>query len=189
MLAEVPRNQNFDMRIYSDGGSFYEAMTIHSLIAERKSRVHAIVDGLAASAASLILQAAGKRSMAKHSSQMIHEVHAHMHDSVSVRDLRKIADQMDGTNKELVDIYSRNWKGSKSDLLSALDAETWLSAEESVATGLADDVVDGPSIAARVNVKMFKYQNIPENVVKAEIPFVPPWVSEMSKKLEAVLAK
>lgn len=187
-LSEIPKKQPFEVRIFSDGGSFDEAMAMHSLLSQRAGKTHGIVDGLAASAASLLLQATSRRSMAEHSRQMIHEVHGMIRASLRAGEFRELADQMDATNKELVSIYSKKWKGSDKDLLSALGKDTWYNAAESVAAGLADDVVQGPAIAARVNTEFFNYNDIPEGVIQAKGPFLPPWVSEMGERLEKALA-
>ncbi len=188
-LAEIPMNRSFQMRIFSDGGSFDQAMAMHSLISQRGKKVHGIVDGLAASAASLLLQATGRRSMVEHSRQMMHEVHASLGDdqSFDAKTLRSFADQMDSTNDTLVSIYSKNWKGSEAELRQALADETWMSAADSVKCGMADDVVAGARIAARVNSNLFNYRNVPEDVILAPGPFVPPWVGAMHDKLTAVM--
>jgi ATP-dependent protease ClpP protease subunit len=187
-LNEIPKSQRFEIRIFSDGGSFDEAMAMHSLITQRGDKSHGIVDGLAASAASLLLQATGRRSMAKHSRQMIHEVHGSIRGSFRSAEFREIADQMDATNQELISIYAKNWRGSDEDLRAALSKDTWLNAEQSVQLGLADEVIEGAKIAARVNTDLFNYKNVPDDVILAPGPFVPPWVDERMKKLEAVLA-
>lgn len=183
-LAEIPRTSKFEVRIFSDGGSFDTAMAIHSHLAARRDKTHGIVDGLAASAGSLLLQATGRRSMAKHSRQMIHEVHGSIRGSLRAREFRAIADQMDATNRELVSIYSRQWKGSEEDLLTALADDTWLSADQSVEVGLADDVIDGPSIAARVNSDLFTYDNVPADVILAGGAYETQWAAELEQVLE-----
>ena len=90
-LAEIPKNKSFDLRIYSDGGSFDEAMAMHAHIAGRRTKVRGIVDGLAASAASLLLQATGDRVMSMHSRQMIHQVHAQMRGFMTADQFRQAA--------------------------------------------------------------------------------------------------
>ncbi len=186
-LMQIPKSQEFNLRIFSDGGSFDEAMSMHSLISQRGNKSHGIVDGMAASAASLLLQATSDRSMAKHSRQMIHQVHGSPNGSFTADDFRGFADQMDATNKTLVAIYMKNWKGTESELMAALSKDTFLSAEQSVAVGLSDRVVEGLAIAARINTKLFKYNNVPDDVIQADGPFVPPWFDEMEKQLEECL--
>jgi ATP-dependent Clp protease protease subunit len=186
-LSEIPKTQKFNIRFFTDGGSFDEAMAMHSLISQRGNKSHGIVDGLAASAGSLLLQATGKRSMAMHSRQMIHQVHGSARGSFTAKDFREMADQMESTNKELVAIYSKNWKGTQAELMDALSKDTWMNAQESVDSGLADNVVEGLAIAARVNTDLFNYNNVPDDVILAQGPFVPPWIDEMEKRLEEVL--
>ncbi len=186
-LAEIPKNQAFQLRIFSDGGSFDQAMAMHSLISQRGNKSQGIVDGLAASAASLLLQATGRRSMAAHSRQMMHEVHGQVRNSLSANEFRDIATQMDATNATLVAIYMKNWKGTEAELRDALAAETWLNATDAVKCGMADEVVEGTQIAARINTDLFNYKNVPDDVILAHGPFMPPWFEQMEKQLEECL--
>jgi len=184
-LSEIPVRQNFDVRIYSDGGSFDEAMAIHSLLSSRAKKTHAIVDGLAASAASLLLQSSGERTMAQHSRQMIHQAHGRTTNFMAASEFRAAADQLDAINREITSIYAKRWKGSVEDLDAALGKDTWLDAEESVASGLADNVGDSMAIAARVNQDIFAYANVPDDVILASGPYIPPWKAQMHEKYAA----
>lgn len=189
-LKEIGAKNDFDMHIYSDGGDFYEAMAIKSLLNQHKGKKFAIVDGLAASAASVLFQTGSVRTMAKNSRQMIHEAHGRIGSFMKAREFREAAEQLDALNNEVLSIYSDRWKGSKADLQAALMKDTWLSAEESVNVGLADRIGESMAIAARVNADVFNYANVPEDVEVTSAPGVPefnyPQKTAMQAKLEAL---
>ncbi len=163
-LAQIPSKENIDVHIHSDGGSFFDGLAMHSQLAQRQGKVNVIVDGLAASAASIVAMAGDTITMAKHSWMMIHEANGHM--SGRAADFRAAADRLDATNSEIVSIYSKRFKGTDEEMRAALDAETWLDCEACCECGLADCVGDGMSIAACVD-RSFGYKKTPEILAKA----------------------
>lgn len=168
-LAKIPAKTPVTLHIHSDGGSFFDGVAIHSQLRQRAGGVHVVVDGLAASAASLIAMAGKSITMAKHSWMMIHEARAGSFGRAS--DFRAIAERLDATNSEIVSIYSGRWKGTEEELRSALDAETWLSADDAVAAGLADYVGDSLAIAARLDESKFTFKNAPQALFDPKTQF------------------
>jgi ATP-dependent protease ClpP protease subunit len=164
-VAAIPSKTPIDVHIHSDGGSFFDGVAMHSQLRQRTGEVNVIVDGIAASAASLVAMAGKTITMAKHSWMMIHEANGALHGRAS--DFRAAAERLEATNREIVSIYAGRWKGTEDELRAALDAETWLNAEQSVAIGLADSVSDSVAIAACVNANM-KFKNVPKALVKHE---------------------
>lgn len=173
MLGEVGPKTDVDIHIYSDGGDFFEAMAIKSLLAQHRGKKFAIVDGLAASAASLIFQAATVRTMAKNARQMIHEARGYTDKFMTAAQYREVANEIESLNKEIFSIYSDRWKGSPEDLKTALSKDTWLSDQDSVRLGLADKVGDMVAIAAKVDGTRFQYANVPDDVEVADKPELP----------------
>lgn len=161
-LAQIPAKEAINLHIHSDGGSFFDGVAIHSQLKQRAGAVHVVVDGLAASAASLVAMAGKTITMAKHSWLMIHEAHGAMHGRAA--DFRAAADRLDATNAEIASIYASRWKGSPEELTAAITAETWLDADNSVAMGLADSVGESLSIAACVNPEL-KYKCVPKSLL------------------------
>lgn len=162
-LAEIPKGQEFDLHIHSEGGSFWDGVTIHNQLSQRKGKVAVVVDGLAASAASLIAMAGSTIEMPRHSWMMIHEVQSIAMGRAS--DFREVADRMDVLNDEIVSIYANRWKDDEDALRTALNAETWLTAEAAFEAGLTDSVTDAMAEAARFDPAKFKFANVPKEVL------------------------
>lgn len=164
-LAQIPSKKPINVHIHSEGGDFFEGLAMRSQLAQRTGAVSVIVDGLAASAASLVAMGGKTITMAKHSWMMIHEARATMR-GVTSNEMRSYADRMDATNSEIVSIYAGRWKGNEKELRTALDVETWLSADDTVKMGLADAISDSLSIAACVSPVM-AFKHVPKDLATA----------------------
>jgi len=97
------------------------------------------VEGLAASAASVIAMAGSKTTMLRGAMMMIHQPSALATGEAS--ELRKTADVLDQISASLVSIYMAKTGKSAEELQAMLDAETWMSAQEAVDQGFADEVL------------------------------------------------
>jgi len=135
------------VHINSQGGSFFEGITIHNYLRTVKAKVVVRIDGVAASSASIIAMAGDRIEMPENAMLFIHNPW-----TVAIGDanaMRKSADDLDQMRDSAASTYMRRAgdKMDKKELVRMLDDETWLSAEQSVDFGLAD-VVDEPVRAA-----------------------------------------
>ncbi|MEK5498591.1 head maturation protease, ClpP-related [Bacillus sp. FSL M8-0077] len=154
--------QTLNIYINSPGGSVFEGNSIYNIIKRHKAHVNVHIDGVAASIASVIAMAGDTIFMPKNAMMMIHNPWVMTAGNAS--ELRKQADDMDRIRESLVEAYlsKANGKIERSNLIELLDAETWLTATECVAYGLADVVEETQTMAACADTKLFaKYQNTP----------------------------
>jgi ATP-dependent Clp protease protease subunit len=135
------------VRINSPGGQFFEGITIHNFLRTLKAKVNVRIDGVAASAASVVAMAGDRVEMPQNAMMFIHN--PWMFAAGDARTMRKAADDLDQMAQSAIGTYLRKSgeKLARGELIKMLDAETWLSAEDSVKFGLAD-VVDEPVRAA-----------------------------------------
>ncbi|MDQ1206198.1 head maturation protease, ClpP-related [Microbacterium sp. SORGH_AS_0862] len=122
------------LRINSPGGEVWEAVAILNMLSAHKANVVAVVDGLAASAASFIAAGCDETVMSPGSQMMIHS--PHMIAWGNAVKLRKHAAFLDKLEESCIEIYTA--KAGEQDWRSLLAEETWLSAADAVALGLAD---------------------------------------------------
>lgn len=127
-----------DVHLNSPGGDYFEAVAIHSVLTSHAADVHVYVDGIAASAASVIAMAGLTNTMAQGAQMMIH-------DPVTVTigradEMRAAADLLDKCADDIAGFYARKAGGEAADWRPAMQAETWYTADEAVAAGLADAV-------------------------------------------------
>jgi ATP-dependent Clp protease, protease subunit len=140
------------VRINSGGGDVFAGLAIHNMLKRHKAKVTVYVDGLAASIASIIAMAGDKVVMPKGSMMMVHNPWTSVWGG-DAEDFRHTADVLDKIRDSLVDVYAEKTKLDKEEIKALLDAETWLTAEDAVAKGFADEIESTMSIAASIRGK------------------------------------
>ncbi|MDO8313061.1 MAG: Clp protease ClpP [Sideroxyarcus sp.] len=148
------------VRINSPGGNFIDGNAIYNNLRSLKAKVITRVDGVAASAASIIAMAGDRIEMPANAMLFIHNPWTIVGGDANT--MRKAADDLDQMKSNALGTYMRKAgdKIGRSELAVMLDAETWLSAEESVKYGLAD-VVDEPVRASALAKFDFAALGIP----------------------------
>lgn len=124
------------LRINSPGGEVFEGVSILNMLRAHKAKVTAVVDGRAASAASVIAAGCDECVMSPGTQMMIHSPSVIAWGNATV--LRKQATILDGIEKSIVEIYTA--KAGEKDWASLLAEETWMTATAAVEEGLADRV-------------------------------------------------
>jgi ATP-dependent protease ClpP protease subunit len=127
-----------EVHINSGGGVVWDGIAIASAIRGHKGRVTTVVDGLAASVASVIAQAGAERVMTPGSMLMIHDAYSALEGNAA--EMGKMAQTLDQVSDNLAGEYASRAGGSQSGWRDRMRAETWYTAEEAVAAGLADRV-------------------------------------------------
>lgn len=132
--------ETIELHINSPGGSVYDGVAIMNALRQHTAKVVTVVDGLAASAAGFIaVGASDELVMAENSELMIHEAWGVSVGSAA--DMRTAAEDLDRVSANIASIYARKAGGTAEDWRTVMEAETWYSAAETVAAGLADRVL------------------------------------------------
>lgn len=141
-LAEHADAKQINIYINSYGGSVFEGTAIFSQLKRHPAQKTAYIDGFACSIASVIAMAADKVVMPKNAMMMIHN--AWMVAMGNSSELRKAADDLEQINKGNRQAYlmKAGDKLTEEKLIELLDAETWLTAEDCVELGLADEYAE-----------------------------------------------
>lgn len=128
------------LRINSPGGEVFEGVAILNMLRAHRASVTAVVDGLAASAASVIAAGCDETVMSPGTQMMIHSPWTITWGNAT--ELRKDADRLDGIEASIIEIYVE--KAGEKDWAALLAEETWMTAAETVESGLADRVATIP---------------------------------------------
>ncbi|OYW64663.1 MAG: hypothetical protein B7Z40_13510 [Bosea sp. 12-68-7] len=139
------------VRINSGGGIAADGVTIHSLLAQR-GEVTTIVDGTAASAASIIVMAGGVRRMRAGATLMIHDLATITWGNAA--DHQHSAVVLDKLSEQYAAIYARVAAAEPESMRALMKAETWFTGAEAVAAGLATEA----DAAAAVTAAAFDYR-------------------------------
>lgn len=130
-----------DVHINSGGGSVADGIAIANAVRAHQGRKRTIVDGMAASIASIIMQAGDERVVEPGAMVMIHD--ASTMAAGTAADFAKMADDLNKHSDNLAKQYADRAGGTPEQWRSVMKAETWFSADEAVAAGLADRVGAG----------------------------------------------
>lgn len=145
-LKAIPKDHQINLRINSPGGSIVDGSAIYNLLAERTDKVTTLIDGLAASMASVIALAGSKVLMADNALMMIHDpIGWAFGDS---EDMRKTADVLDKFGETIVSAYVKRTGKTEEQVKAAMAEETWFTAKEAKDWGLVDTVTDPIKAAA-----------------------------------------
>ena len=125
--------------VNSPGGFTKDGLAIMNALRRNSAKVTAVVDGLAASAATIVMLGADEVAMGAGTQLMIHD--AWIIAVGSAEDLRHTADRIDKTSQTVAGLYAQRAGGTVDQWREAMLAETWYSAEEAVQAGLADRVI------------------------------------------------
>jgi len=125
-------------RINTPGGSVDEGVAIYNALKEHKGGVTTIVDSLAASMGSYIMQAGERRVVAGNAAVMVHDPWTIAFGNST--ELRKTADVLDKYRERLVPDYAARSGKTNEEITAILKEETWYTAQEAVDAGFADEV-------------------------------------------------
>ena len=158
-LLDADAVNKIQVHINSPGGEVFEAITIINALRRFDARVVAVVDGLAASAASVLAAAADELVMAPNSTLMIHDAWGVCVGPAT--DMRSMADLLDKLSDNIADVYAAKAGGSAADWRERMRAETWYTADEAVEAGLANSVEARGSVEPAASFDLSIYQPSP----------------------------
>jgi ATP-dependent protease ClpP protease subunit len=151
-----------EVHLNSPGGEATEGVAIANLLRQHPARIVAVVDGLAASAASMIAMGADELVMAPSSQMMIHDASGGAWGTAAF--LEKQARALHHLSDMYAAAYAGKAGGDPSAWRELMLAETWYSPEEAVAAGLADRVLpadkateDPAAAIARHDLRVFAH--------------------------------
>jgi len=166
----------------SIGGDLFDGLAIHNALSRLGERCTGRVDALAASAASVAVCGAHRVVVAENAMLMIHNPWTFA--SGDAEDLRKVAAALDQALEVIIAAYKAKAPDiDEVELRRLVNAETWLTAREAVALGLADEVGDGVKVKACLGQGgvMQKYQHTPKALLDQ--------LTEPTKPTEPVINK
>lgn len=143
-MDALPRDtKRIVARINSPGGDVFDGITIANALRSHPAPVTVVVDGLAASIASVIALAGDELVMGPNSEFMIHD--AWGVGMGNAADMRKLAGLLDHISDNIAGAYATKGGGTAAQWRARMQEETWYSATETVQAGLADGLDELPA--------------------------------------------
>lgn len=128
--------------INSPGGDVFDGVTIYNQLRRYGGAKTMVVDGLAASIASLLLMAGDDVRVAPAAQVMVHNPWSMVIGDAA--EMRAMADLLDQTAGMLIEAYAEGTGQDPKQIKEWMAAETWMTANQAVANGFADSI-DTPS--------------------------------------------
>jgi ATP-dependent Clp protease, protease subunit len=151
------------VRINSPGGSVFDGVAIYNALKRHDAAITVWVDGIAASIASMIAMAGDEVVMPENAMLMLHDPSGLVMGTAS--DMRAMAEALDRMKAGMVAAYRDKSGRADAEIEGLMQAETWLSADEAVALGLADQVEEPVRMAAQFDLSRFR--NTPPQLAAA----------------------
>jgi ATP-dependent protease ClpP protease subunit len=138
-LDDLPAHiATIEVLINSPGGDAFDGLAMVNVLRAHPAQTRAVVQGIAASAASFIACACDETVMAPNSTMMIHDAWGMCVGNAD--DMLSFGTTLDQLSGNLADIYAAKSGKSSDDMRTAMKAETWYTAEEAIAAGLANSL-------------------------------------------------
>lgn len=169
------------VKINSPGGDVFDGIAIMNALKAHDGKVIIVVDGIAASIASVIAMAGSTIRMAEGAFLMIHNPWTiAMGDATEFRHTAGVLDQITET---LVGIYSRKTGKAADEVKAMMNAETWISGVEAVELGFAD--LTDEQAAEVSNFDLSVFNNVPEPLRIAAQAAKPGTIRDLEKILHS----
>lgn len=164
--AELQQGKgDIDVYINSPGGDCIAASQIYTMLMEYKGNVTVKIDGLAASAASVIAMAGTKVCMSPPAMMMIHNpLTLAIGDS---QEMRKTIEVLDEFKESILNAYELKTGLTRDELSNMMDAETWLNANKALEYGFIDEIMsDDKKIAKNTTSYAFSRKAVTNSLLE-----------------------
>lgn len=163
--------QAITVKVNSGGGSVFAASEIYTSLKNYKGDVNIEIQGLAASAASVISMA-GKSKMSPTAQMMIHNVSTGTQGDY--RDMQHSAEILKNANKTVASAYILKSGLSEEEVLNMMNEETWLTAQQAKDLGLIDEIM--------FNNSLINFGNIDLKAMYNSLPSIPNEIIQKMKE-------
>ena len=130
---------NVTLWINSPGGDCIAAAQIYNMLTEYRGKVTVKIDGIAASAASVIAMAGDEVLVSPVSTMMIHNPATIAFGDHT--DMQKAIDMLNEVKESIINAYAIKTGLSRSKLSHLMDAETWMNANKALELGFVDGII------------------------------------------------
>ena len=137
----------------SPGGDCIAASQIYTMLMDYKDDVTIKIDGIAASAASVIAMAGTKVLMAPTALIMIHNPMTMAYGNHA--DMEKAIEMLSEVKESIINAYEIKTGLSRTKLSHLMDEETWMNANKAIELGFADDILTDEKLNAEIPAYAF----------------------------------
>ena len=180
-IKALGKIENITLRINCVGGDVFQAQAMYNYLKSHPANITVRVDGLAASAASLVAMAGNRIIMPENSMMMIHNPAGGVMGEAD--DMREVADILDKIRDMIANAYVARTGQEREKIVELMNAETWMTANEAYDLKFCDEIEKAVEITAMAVKDGIIFQNgfgfaridevwsekLPRNAVKINI--------------------
>ena len=166
-LAAVKDKAHITVKLNSCGGDLYTGIAIHNALKALSGEVNVVVEGIAASAASVIMCAGDTVTVYPGSLIMIHGVSVMLWDYMNMQDMKQLMKGMDASERAVAEIYNAKTGIAVDTLRGMMTKETWLTGREAIEKGFADDLredEESPELSMSKDKKVLFCNGVRHNI-------------------------
>ena len=165
-LAQVKNKSEITIKLNSCGGDLYTGIAIHNALKGLKGHKTVIVEGIAASAASVIACAGDDVQVYPGSMIMIHGVSGLFFDYMTIADLKQAIKGFDAAEQAIAEIYHAKTGTEAETLRGMMTKETWMIGQQAVDKGFANTLLgeDGPAMSLSADKKVLLVAGVRHDV-------------------------
>lgn len=169
--ASIPKDDDtIDMRIFCNGGSVIEGWAIYDRLRQSGKKITCIIEGKAASMATIIMLAAPKenRRAYKNASLLLHNPWVPgwaLGEQLNAKDLENQAEEMRMWQNKMVDAYVERCECDRDEIQALMDKDIFIDTDKAIELGLISSTV--PAISASASKCVSSYINTKKSNPKA----------------------
>lgn len=143
-LEAMGKISRLDVHIYSNGGDVFAGLAIYRMLRQRTEPVHAYIEGIAASIATVIACGADVVYIGETDMLMVHDPSVLLFmESLNAGEARELADELDTIRQPMIAAYAEKTGKTEAEIIAIMDGPkgkgTWFNAAEAIDFGLADE--------------------------------------------------
>lgn len=173
-LNEVGGGGPITIRINSYGGDVIAAARMHTIIRDYPGKVTVKIDGVAASAATVVAVAGDVVRMQETGYFMIHDpAFVFFLAQINLEDMTRMTKTLESIKEGIVNAYETKTKLPRPELSTLMTEETWMDAQKALDLGFIDEMIRGkesvfnlPTNVAAVNA-LQNFTNVPPALMQA----------------------
>jgi ATP-dependent protease ClpP protease subunit len=138
------------VRINSGGGDVWAAQAIGNMLEQHNAHVTAYIDGVCASAATIVACHCDKVVAANDSTYMVHPVRMGLYGYADATELQQYIDAINTIRENIVTLYAKKTGREKDEVAGWMDATSWWTGPQAKENGFVDELTDNTEDAVTV---------------------------------------
>jgi ATP-dependent protease ClpP protease subunit len=163
--------EDITVRINSGGGDVFAAVAIFTRLKSHKAKITVVIDGWAASAATIIAMAGDVIKIPAAASFMIHDPALGLLGYYTGEDLQTFVNELQVCKDCIINAYMTKSKKSKDEIAELMSATSWFTGEQAVEQGFCDEVLFSDEDGKPIITDRTRYENMPKALTSG---FTPP---------------